>query len=69
MREKQDRFQQRKINAFFAVHPPSEGLAADLTGADVDMEARPDSLSSQGTCLCGASPPLRQAICRLLAYD
>lgn len=41
VREKEDRFQQRKINSFFGVRQALEEPAAARTGADVDMEARP----------------------------
>lgn len=42
VREKEDRFQQRKIDSFFAARQPGEeaGLAP-LAGPDIDMEARP----------------------------
>lgn len=42
VREKEDRFQQRKIDSFFAARQPGEeaGLAP-VAGPDIDMEARP----------------------------
>jgi hypothetical protein len=42
VREKEDRFQQRKIDSFFAARQPGEEAGpAPAAGADVDMEARP----------------------------
>ena len=56
MREKEDRFQQRKINSFFGARQAAEEPAAATTEADVDMEARPVCLFGCTQVLCALVP-------------